>query len=222
MEKISCVIVACSKSQYHIDITKEAIRTSGVDCILVETHLNSQPYKEAKVNLFWPKEFNYNACLNFGITHTTTEYIALCNNDVVFKQGWDLITERMNSNKVLSASPFSHYSQYRHGYTPDGSIHYGYWIGHELLGWCIVVHRDLFGIIGKLDESRKFWCSDDVYSDQLKEHGIKHILDCGSVVDHIGGGSKTLNTVQSHTYRDLTTNEYNRYQYAKKSKRVNP
>ncbi len=220
MSNISCVIVAASKSQYHIDITRQAIISSGVDCILVETH-NTVPYKEAKVNLFWPKEFNYNACLNFGITNTETEYIALCNNDLVFKKDWTKITERMQENKVLSASPFSNYSQHRHGYKQDGSIHYGYWIGHELLGWCIVVHRDLFSIIGKLDESRKFWCSDNVYADQLETYGLKHMLDCGSIVDHIGNGSKTLNTMPSQVYRDLTTNEYNRYQYAKKDKRAN-
>jgi hypothetical protein len=214
---ISCVIVACSKSQYHIDITKQAIRSSGVDCIIVETHPNAQPYKEAKVNLFWPKEFNYNACLNFGVLHSETEYIALCNNDLVFTDGWTKITERMKYNKVLSASPFSLYSQHRHGYKADKSIHYGYWIGHELLGWCIVVHRDIFQTIGKLDESRSFWCSDNVYSDQLRAAGLKHMLDCASVVNHIGGGSKTLNTIPKVLYYDLTTNEYNRYMYAKKN-----
>lgn len=215
MSNISCVIVACSKSQYHIDITRQAILTSGVDCIIVETHPNAKPYKEAKLNLFWPKEFNYNACLNFGIIHTDTEYIALCNNDLVFTKDWTKITERMQQNKVLSASPFSLYSNHRHGYRNDGSIKYGYWIGHELLGWCIVVHKDIFSIIGKLDESRKFWCSDDVYADQLKSAKLKHMLDCGSVVNHIGGGSKTLKTVPKKVYDDYTINEYNRYKYAK-------
>lgn len=218
---ISCVIVACSKSDYHKQITKQAILSSGVDCILVETHPNSQPYKEAKVNLFWPKEFNYNACLNFGILHSNTEYIALCNNDVVFKQGWQSITEHMKENKVISASPFSNYSQHRHGYKPDGKIHFGYWVGHELLGWCIVIHRDLIGIIGKLNESQKFWCSDDVYAEQLRLYKVKHMLDCGSIVDHIGGGSKTLNTIPKDQYRDYTTNEYNRFQYAKANGLIN-
>lgn len=221
MSNISAVIVACSKSQYHIDITRQAIVSSGVDCIVVETHPNAQPYKEAKLNLFWGKEFNYNACLNFGILHTTTEYIALCNNDLVFQKGWTGITERMEQYKVMSASPFSHYSQHRHGYSANGSIHYGYWIGHELLGWCIVVHRDLLNIVGKLDESQKFWCSDDVYADQLKQAGLKHMLDCGSVVDHIGGGSKTLKTMPSNIRHEYTSKEYNRYQYVKANKRVN-
>lgn len=221
MSDISCVLVACSKSDYHIRITKEAIRTSEVDCIIVETHPHAQPYKEAKVNLFWPKEFNYNACLNFGIIHTNTEYIALCNNDLVFQKNWQKITERMKANNILSASPFSHYSQHRHGYIANGTIHYGYWVGHELLGWCLVVHKDIFQTIGKLDESCKFWCSDDAYADQLKQFGIKHILDCGSVVDHIGGGSKTLNTMPCNLRYQYTVSEYNKYQNAKKKLQKN-
>lgn len=216
---ISCIIVACSKSQYHKDITKQAIISSGVDCIIVETH-NIVPYYEAKMNLLWGKEFNYNACLNFGIIHTETEYIALCNNDLVFTKGWTKIIERMKENNILSASPFSQNKcGHVHGYRFDNSIHFGYQIGHEMLGWCIIVHRDLFSIIGKLDESQKFWCSDNNYADQLKSFGIKHMLDCGVMVNHIGVGSKTLNTLPRNIYIDLTTNEYNRY--AQKNKRIN-
>lgn len=216
MSNISAVIVACSKSQYHIDITKEAIRSSNCNCIVVETHMNAQPYKEAKLTLFWGKEFNYNACLNFGITHTNTDYIALCNNDIVFENGWQSITERMKQNNILSASPFSkNKCGHRNAYMADGYMYYGYQIGCEMLGWCIVVHKDIFGIIGKLDESRSFWCSDNVYADQLIKHNIKHMLDCGSVVNHIGMGSKTLNTVPRNQYHKLTIEEYKNYQHAK-------
>ena len=157
---ISCVIIACSKSAYHRQITNNAIMSSGVDCIVVETFSNRQ-YENAKLTLFWRKEFNYNACLNYGILHTDSEYIALCNNDLVFTKGWYHITETMKQNEVLSASPFSEYSSHRHGYKADGTVHFGYWIGHEILGWCIVVHRDIFSIISKLDETYLFWCSDN-------------------------------------------------------------
>lgn len=218
MSNISAVIIACSKSQYHIDITKEAIRSSGCDCIVVETHHNAAPYKDAKLTLFWGKEFNYNACLNFGIMHTNTDYIALCNNDLVFEKDWQKITDRMEARSIYSASPFSkNKCGHRNAYTNDGSIHYGYQIGCEMLGWCIVVNKELFSIIGKLDESRSFWCSDNVYADQLQAHGLKHMLDCGSVVNHIGMGSKTLNTMPRATYNRLTIEEYKHYQHAKTS-----
>jgi glycosyltransferase involved in cell wall biosynthesis len=205
---ISCIIVAASKSAYHRQITNNAISSSGVDCIVVET-FSKQSY--GVKTLFWNTEFNYNACLNYGILNTDSEYIALCNNDLVFTPGWDCITRTMKENEVLSASPFSIYSTHRHGYKPDGSVHFGYWIGHELLGWCIVIHRDLLSIIGKLDESSRFWCSDNLYADQIQRNGIKHLLDCGSIVNHIGGGSKTLNTLPRQVYYRYTVEEYNRY-----------
>lgn len=217
---ISCVIVACSKSNYHRQITNNAIASSKVDCIIVETFSN-RPYEKAKLTLFWGKEFNYNACLNYGILHTDTEYIALCNNDLLFSPGWDRITETMKREGVMSASPFSQYSPHRHGYKADGSVHYGYWIGHELLGWCIVVHRDIFSVIGKLDESLPFWCSDNLYGDQLQASGLKHILDCGSIVNHIGGGSKTLkelNRSDKSKYWKYTTQCYNEYAERKRNR----
>lgn len=215
MNDISCVIVACSKSSYHTEITKQAIISSGVDCIIIETFSKINLYKEAKKTLFWHKEFNYNACLNLGIMHTDTEYIALCNNDIVFTKDWTGITDTMIKENVVSASPYSMYNQCRNGYTNDGTVHFGYQAGHEMCGWCIVIHNSIFKLIGKLDESQKFWCSDDAYADQLKAYGLKHMLDCGHVVNHIGGGSRTLNTLNRAKYVDFTINEYNRYQYAK-------
>lgn len=207
---ISCVIVACSKSAYHRQITNNAIVSSGVDCIIVETFSHTT-YDKAKMTLFWNKPFNYNACLNYGILHTETEYIALCNNDLIFDKGWQSIEATMKKHNALSASPYSMYNTHRHGYRPDKSVHEGYWIGHELLGWCIVIHRDLIGIIGKLDERYNFWCSDNAYSDQIAAAGVKHILDCGSMVNHIGGGSKTLKTLPRSEYFNYTVNTYNEY-----------
>jgi len=211
MNNLSCVLVACTKSAYHREITNQAIISSGVDCIVVETFQNAPPYERAKQTLYWTKEFNYNACLNFGIMHTDSEFIALCNNDIVFTQGWHKITETMVKEGAVSASPFSEYSQCRHGYVKGDTVHPGYWVGHELLGWCLVVHKDIFSVIGKLDESQKFWCSDNAYADQLMQNNLKHILVCSSVVNHIGGGSKTLNTMSRYQYKNLTIDEYNKY-----------
>jgi hypothetical protein len=207
---ISCVIIACSKSQYHRSITERAIESSGVDCIVVET-CNKRAYEKATQTLFWNKEFNYNACLNYGIEYTNTEYIALCNNDLIFDPGWTRIENIMKENNILSASPFSLYSTHRHGYKVCDKMYKGYWIGHELLGWCIVVHKSIFEKIGKLDETYKFWCSDNAYADQIESKGIEHYLICNCIVNHIGGGSKTIKTVNQQLGYNLTTKEYLRY-----------
>jgi GT2 family glycosyltransferase len=212
MSNISAVIVSCQKSNYHRVITEQAIKSSGVECIVIETNPQAKPYDCQ--TLFWTKEFNYNKCLNWGIEHTNTEYIALCNNDLVFEKGWEKITDVMGHFELLSASPYSKYNPHPQPYKQGNEIHYGYQIGWEMLGWCIVINRELLQTIKKLDETYKFWCSDNAYADQLKANGIKHAVVCNSIVNHIGGGSKTLNSLRNNSaqkYFDLTINEYNRY-----------
>lgn len=219
MSNISAIIVSCQKSFYHRQITEQAIRSSECECIIVETYPGTKPYNCE--TLFWTKEFNYNACLNFGLEQTNTEYIALCNNDIVFQKDWQKITDVMNYFELLSASPFSEYSQHRHPYNKGNCIHYGYQIGHELLGWCIVIKRDILQQIKKLDETYSFWCSDNAYADQLIKNDIKHALVCNSIVNHIGGGSKTINQMPKPKYYEMTIKEYEKYAQRKGDNSIN-
>ena len=210
---LSCVIVSCQKSDYHRKITEQAIKSAGVPCIVVETNPNSKPYDDC-LTLFWTLEFNYNKCLNFGLKHTSTKYVALCNNDLIFTPGWQKITDVMDYFGLMSASPYSQYNPHPQPYKVSNMIHYGYRIGHEMLGWCIVINKELLTIIGKLDETHKFWCSDNVYADQLEKADIKHALVCNSVVNHIGGGSKTINALRNNSaqkYFEYTLKEYEAY-----------
>jgi GT2 family glycosyltransferase len=217
MNNITCLIVSCSKSDYHRSITNSAISSSGVDCIVIETCIDSQPYKNVKETLIWSKDFNYNACLNFGLEYgdIETEYIALCNNDIEFQKGWVKIIDYMKNNDIISASPFSMYNPLRHGYKPCYNHFFGYQAGAEMCGWCIIIHKSVIEIIGRLDESYKFWCSDDAYADQLKKYGIQHALCCGFIVNHIGGGSKTLKTLSRNKYMEFTLEQYNKYNKSK-------
>lgn len=222
MSNISCVIVSAQKTAYHRQITEQAIISSGVECIIVETVSNAVPYKCNTI--YWTKEFNYNACLNYGLEHTNTEYIALCNNDLVFESGWERITDVMEYFELLSACPYSKYNPHPQPYRIANEIHYGYQIGHEMLGWCIVINREILQYIKKLDTSYKFWCSDNAYADQLIKADIKHALVCNSVVNHIGGGSKTINSLRNNSsqkYFDYTVNEYNKYAQRKAGIKAN-
>lgn len=215
---ISCVIISNQISNYHRQITEQAIKTSECDCIIVETNPNAPKYKDG-LTLFWTREFNYNKCLNFGLMHTNTEYVALCNNDLVFEKGWQDITRVMEYFNLLSASPFSKYNPHQHPYKVSNEIHYGYRIGWEMLGWCIVVNREILQTIKKLPEDYKFWCSDNAYADVLQKNDIKHAVVCNSIVNHIGGGSKTINALHNKSakkYLEYTTGEYNKYVEAKR------
>lgn len=129
--------------------------------------------------LYYKTEFNYNWCLNLGFSVCTSRYTAFCNNDLLFESGWAKnAVEAMQKGGYLSASPTP-----RHIFK---GVHEGYKIGKQLLGWCIITDREVFERIGRFDEAVTFWYSDDVYADQLKRAGIKHILVGNSRVKHLG------------------------------------
>lgn len=147
-------------------------------------------------------EFNYNRFMNTGINSTASEYVCLCNNDLIFHKGWCRnIIDAMEKEHLLSASPLCPNAQgvnYPHG----PAIEYGYSNARHLSGWCIMCNRFLFEIIGKLDEEFPFWFADNAYSEQLKKFKVKHALVRSSIVTHIA--SSTLKGLGKEKYNALT------------------
>lgn len=156
--------------------------------------------------------FNYNRFMNKGIALGKEEYVCLCNNDLQFQTGWcKKIIGAMESEYLLSASPYCPRAQ---GlvFSNGPPIDYGYRIREHISGWCIVVNRFLFEIIGPLDEEFPFWYADNVYAEQLKKHGVKHALIRNSVVMHLG--QKTLRTHSKQQVNEMTT-EWSKLFYEK-------
>jgi hypothetical protein len=95
----------------------------------------------------------------------------------------------MKANNYLSASALS--NDHRQRLFKRGFVAYeGYEIGMQLTGWCIFTSKELWPVIGQLNEKHRFWFSDNVYAEQLKAKNIKHALICSIRVDHLG--SQTL------------------------------
>jgi hypothetical protein len=110
----------------------------------------------------------------------------------------------MKANNYLSASALSNDIRQK-GFKRGYHAYEGYKIGELLTGWCIFTDKELWKQIGKLDETHRFWYSDNVYANQLKAKNISHALICSIQVDH--AGSRTLaklpRQVQSlFTYRN--------------------
>lgn len=208
-------IVIVSESSTGRKLTEQAIlsainNTKDLgNIIVVETAMNELPYSGA-TTIFWANDFNYNGCLNFGAKHCNGEYIALCNNDVEFCEGWDDIARIMKENDILSASPFSFVNPHGHRHLPMSGTHYGYRIGHEVLGWCIIVHKSVLERIGGLNTDVDFWYSDNIYADQLQLAGIEHAIITDCCVNHLNY-SNTLKTksIPQQTY--YTSNQKHKY-----------
>jgi len=165
-------------TQHAIDTCRDADRLS-YHFYVVEQNRRSLPYKKADM-VYYDFPFNYHRCLNLGVYYsskrTNSPFIALCNTDLIFANHWGMNITYAMSKGYLSASPSK---KFFNGITE------GYKVGNQVLGWCIVVHRSLFEKIGKLNEAVSFWYSDNIYADQLKAAGVKHILVGTSNVNHL-------------------------------------
>ena len=179
------IFVANTKSEKLRAITQKAIDSClkadelNYHCYVIEQNRKTLPYVNAKT-VFYDFPFNYHRCLNLGVfysgIHTHSPFVALCNNDVVFAKNWGRNITYAMSKGYLSASP----SQREINEMIEGDK-----VGKHILGWCIVVHRDIFNYIGKLNEAVSFWYSDNLYADQLKAEGLKHVLVGNSNVRHL-------------------------------------
>lgn len=157
-------------------------------------------YSRAKT-INYDCEFHYNKLMNIGIQLTKNEWIVLCNNDLIFHNGW--LTECMKYD-YLSMCP-------NHIKEEKGSRE-GYQVGNlgEVKGWCIITNRKIYEQIGKIDESVNFHYSDHVYSDQLRDKGIKHALIQGAYVEHLESITlKTLSETDRIKYCDDQSKIYN-------------
>lgn len=195
---IDIIFVSNAKNPELIEVTQNAINsaiaTTKYKLNIVVLEQTNYVFNNCKT-VNYTFKFNYNRCLNYGISITKGKYILLANNDLIFYDNWaEILIEAMGS-EYLSASPFSEYNPHNPTYLED--ITEGYRIGYELLGWAIFVKRKIFNKIGKLDESYKFWASDRAYAEQLRLNDVKHIIVKNSHVEH--RCSLTLNQSENKT-----------------------
>ena len=203
------IIVSNGRNPSLRILTKYTVDTCNISSSLINFNYIIVEQNK-RINYRWPRtktvhynfEFNYNRCLNYGLQFAKSKFIALCNNDLEFKHHWaeNIITamgeiieidgEKVYKDKYLSASPANRGCRRRSKESTAYGIQEGHGIAKQINGWCLVINRRILDFIGKLDEGVKFWYSDDIYADQIRTKGIKHILVKHSVVRHLG--SRTL------------------------------
>ena len=215
MKSIDVVIVSDAKNDFCKRLTEQAIISARRDtCIggIIVIERQETNYEGAKV-LRQVGDFCYNRFLNEGAVHGNSEYIAFCNNDLLFEDNWACnIIEEMEKEYVSSASPYSPISNVsnRTGITVNSGNHCGYEIRKEFCGWAFIWKRELWERL-KLDERIYFWASDNATAAQLKENNEKHILVTNSIVHHVHNGSITLNTLSNEMKSILMHDEIKKF-----------
>jgi len=197
MKNIDVVIVSFAKNQECFNLTYNCIdsllkseENVSINPIIVESmegiewedHFPNNNIQTLKA----PLPYGYHKFLNFGRKHGKSEYVALCNNDLIFKQNWiSNIMEFGNSNPdFMSFSPICPMTQPKIGIGINTGIYAGLVIRATISGWCIVQKRKIYDIIGDLDERYTHWYSDNDYAMTLNKKGINHFLVTNSIVEH--------------------------------------
>ncbi len=192
--KLSAVILAMTTTKELFDMTSNCInslmaseRDVAIEIIIVESnknYLNSDFIYPNYVKVIVPEsDFNFHKFLNIGIKVSHGDYIALCNNDLIFYKHWfSAILDIANKNKdILSFSP----SGTAPSIIEEKGFSVGYKVRTHINGWCIVVRKELFDKIGSLDEKFDFYFADNDYAMTLKRRNIKHASVHNSHVVHL-------------------------------------
>ena len=206
MINIDLIFVSNGSKNKHRNMTKNAVKHAirsvpGCNVIVCDV----PPFHYDGATTIYPDEpFNYNRYLNEGADHGDSELIGFFNNDVVFHLDWFyFLTKEMDRLKLDSASPIctrTHPIEY--GIRPNTGNVIGCQVGKHISGWAIIMRRDFWNKVGRLDEGSSFWCSDNRYQKQLIAAKGKHALITSSQVDHLG--SQTLRDVKGKRRQDYT------------------
>ena len=187
--------------------------------IIVESNINYTNkgfwYHNCKV-IVKDEEFNYNKFLNYGLQECKNDWIAICNNDIIFTKKWfSSIVEFNNNNPGYGMfcpyEPNWHkakeLSSSQSGQRIDGKKEFyeGYRTSYEITGWCMVLKKHTITECDFFDERFKFWYQDNDISMTLKSKNIKNALVTKSKVYHMV--SQSYSTIPDDKKRDMMENQ---------------
>jgi GT2 family glycosyltransferase len=184
--------------------------------IVVESNQSLKPFQFNNTKTIYPDEqFGFHKFLNIGIKTGNSEYVCLCNNDLIFHKGWASATLGVFQKhpEFDSANPLCDL------FEPHKKIDTAkpYIIANKknifqgiLTGWCIFARRSLFNKIGLLDEQFDFWYADRDYGRTLLKFGLKHVLVPGAIVTHLGNQSHE--SIDTEKLNELTSEQRIKYE----------
>jgi len=187
-----------------VQMTQQCINSVAADNVNIIVLEKAERVKYKNADTFLQRQpFNYNQCLNDGALYGNAELICFSNNDVVFPKGF---VERVlaSLNPSEGGTPESNES------LPSGGEgwavlsfpnQFGFMRADIISGFCFVMRRSAWNKIGKLNTNYKFWCADNVTSEQIKQHGLREGRS-DIRVHHIK--SVTLNKLNASTREEYT------------------
>jgi len=194
---LSVIILSKTSSEHLFNTTMNCInslvssedfsREYELEIIIVESNkeYNLKHTYPDTIKVIVPEEpFGFHTYLNIGINNASGDFIALCNNDLIFHKNWfsEIVKVNKERKDILSFSPIDptkELNRFSHDYVM------GYKVTQHIKGWCLVCKKEVFSKIKMLDNRFTFYYSDNDFALTLLYYGIKNAVVSGSHVEHL-------------------------------------
>ena len=176
------------------------------EVLLIESNREARYAYDKRVKVMMPEEtFGFHRFFNIGLDNTSGEFVAFCNNDIVFMPGWwSAIMEVKEQNpKFMCFSPLdSSYPMMAEEVAKGADYIIGWENKRHFAAWCFVWERKVFKTIGRFDEVFDFYSADDDELQTLRYYAIPNVLVTGSEVRHLSQVVTTKIGVEEYKVTD--------------------
>lgn len=187
----------------HSLFVSEQWADGELDVLLMESNRSATYQYDARIRVMIPKEtFGFHRFLNIGLDNTVGEYIAFCNNDIIFMPGWwsAIMKVKKQSPRFMCFSPLDRsYPMMAEEIALGKEYVIGWENKRHFAAWCFVWERKVFKTIGGFDEIFDFYSADDDELQTIHYYGIPNVLVLNSEVKHLS--QVVTNKVGTNKYR---------------------
>lgn len=159
------------------------------DVLLIESSREAKYTYDNRVRVLVPEEkFGFHRFFNIGLEQTSGEFVAFCNNDIVFQQGWwsAIVNVKKEHPRFMCFSPVdSTYPMMAEEIATGKEYTIGWENKRHFAAWCFVWERNVFKTIGLFDETFDFYSADDDELQTLHYWAIPNVLVTNSEVKHL-------------------------------------
>lgn len=159
------------------------------EVLLIESNKEARCEYDKRVRVMMPEEkFGFHRFFNIGLDNTSGEFVAFCNNDIVFEKGWWSAIQKVKAQhpNFICFSPVDRgYSMMAEEIAKGNEYEIGWTNKRHFAAWCFVWERKVFKTIGRFDETFDFYSADDDELQTLHYWAIPNVLVTGSEVKHL-------------------------------------
>lgn len=159
------------------------------EVLLIESNREATYEYDKRVKVLMPDEkFGFHRFFNIGLEQTSGEFVAFCNNDIVFQPGWwsAIMEVKKKHPQFMCFSPVDRsYPMMAEEIATGKEYTVGWENKRHFAAWCFVWERKVFKTIGLFDETFDFYSADDDELQTMHYYAIPNVLVTGSEVKHL-------------------------------------